>query len=67
MRNVDHVGTMSKNVIIFSDDTGQAGGIKFDETRINIYKRLDGAMAKSLEQTTHELGVIANELSFNVR
>lgn len=29
---------MSKNIIIFSDGTGQAGGIKFDEVRTNIYK-----------------------------
>jgi uncharacterized protein (DUF2235 family) len=29
---------MSKNVIIFSDGTGQAGGLRFDEDRTNIYK-----------------------------
>ncbi len=29
---------MAKNVIIFSDGTGQVGGIKFDEDRTNIYK-----------------------------
>jgi Uncharacterized alpha/beta hydrolase domain (DUF2235) len=29
---------MSKNIIIFSDGTGQAGGITFDEARTNIYK-----------------------------
>lgn len=29
---------MSKNVIIFSDGTGQAGGFRFDETRSNVYK-----------------------------
>jgi uncharacterized protein (DUF2235 family) len=29
---------MSKNVLIFSDGTGQAGGFRFDETRSNIYK-----------------------------
>src|SRR5262249_2743872 len=29
---------MAKNVLIFSDGTGQAGGIKFDEDRTNIYK-----------------------------
>jgi uncharacterized protein (DUF2235 family) len=29
---------MSKNVIIFSDGTGQAGGLRFDENRSNIYK-----------------------------
>jgi len=29
---------MSKNVVIFSDGTGQAGGFRFDETRSNIYK-----------------------------
>jgi len=36
---------MSKNVIIFSDGTGQAGGLRFDENRTNIYKlyRTNGA------------------------
>jgi uncharacterized protein (DUF2235 family) len=29
---------MGKNVLIFSDGTGQVGGIKFDEDRTNIYK-----------------------------
>ncbi len=29
---------MSKNVIIFSDGTGQSGGLRFDEDRTNIYK-----------------------------
>lgn len=29
---------MAKNVIIFSDGTGQAGGLRFDENRTNIYK-----------------------------
>ena len=29
---------MPKNVIIFSDGTGQAGGLRFDEDRSNIYK-----------------------------
>jgi Uncharacterized alpha/beta hydrolase domain (DUF2235) len=29
---------MSKNILIFSDGTGMAGGIKFDEDRTNIYK-----------------------------
>jgi len=29
---------MAKNVVIFSDGTGQVGGIKFDEDRTNIYK-----------------------------
>ena len=29
---------MSKNVVIFSDGTGQAGGFRFDEDRSNIYK-----------------------------
>jgi uncharacterized protein (DUF2235 family) len=28
----------TKNVLIFSDGTGQAGGFRFDETRSNIYK-----------------------------
>jgi hypothetical protein len=30
--------SMSKNIIIFSDGTGQAGGITFDEVRTNVYK-----------------------------
>ena len=29
---------MAKNILIFSDGTGQVGGIKFDEDRTNIYK-----------------------------
>ena len=29
---------MSKNVVIYSDGTGQAGGFRFDEARSNIYK-----------------------------
>jgi uncharacterized protein (DUF2235 family) len=29
---------MSRNIIIFSDGTGQAGGFQFDEKRSNIYK-----------------------------
>lgn len=29
---------MTKNILIFSDGTGQAGGIRFDEDRTNIYK-----------------------------
>lgn len=36
-----HVGEivcMPKNIVIFSDGTGQAGGIRFDEVRTNVYK-----------------------------
>jgi uncharacterized protein (DUF2235 family) len=29
---------MPKNILIFSDGTGQAGGVTFDENRSNIYK-----------------------------
>jgi Uncharacterized alpha/beta hydrolase domain (DUF2235) len=29
---------MPKNIVIFSDGTGQAGGINFDEIRTNVYK-----------------------------
>lgn len=29
---------MGKSVLIFSDGTGQAGGLRFDENRTNIYK-----------------------------
>lgn len=29
---------MPKNILIFSDGTGQAGGINFDEARTNVYK-----------------------------
>ena len=29
---------MTKNIIIYSDGTGQAGGFRFDEKRSNIYK-----------------------------
>jgi hypothetical protein len=30
---------MPKNILIFSDGTGQAGGVTFDENRSNIYKQ----------------------------
>ena len=30
--------TMAKNILIFSDGTGQSGGVTFDENRTNIYK-----------------------------
>ncbi len=29
---------MGKNILIFSDGTGQVGGYAFDEDRTNIYK-----------------------------
>jgi len=29
---------LAKNILIFSDGTGQAGGVSFDENRSNIYK-----------------------------
>jgi hypothetical protein len=29
---------MAKNIIIFSDGTGQAGGFRFDEVRSNVYQ-----------------------------
>ena len=29
---------MAKNILIFSDGTGQSGGVTFDENRTNIYK-----------------------------
>ena len=29
---------MGRNIVIFSDGTGQAGGFRFDENRSNIYK-----------------------------
>jgi hypothetical protein len=29
---------MAKNVVIYSDGTGQAGGFHFDEDRSNVYK-----------------------------
>ena len=29
---------MAKNIVIFSDGTGQAGGLMPDETRSNVYK-----------------------------
>ena len=29
---------MPKSILIFSDGTGQAGGVTFDENRTNIYK-----------------------------
>jgi hypothetical protein len=29
---------MAKNVIIYADGTGQAGGLRPDENRSNIYK-----------------------------
>jgi len=33
---------MAKNIVIFSDGTGQAGGITFDEVRTNVYKLYRG-------------------------
>ena len=29
---------MPKSILIYSDGTGQAGGVTFDENRSNIYK-----------------------------
>ncbi|MET4149070.1 DUF2235 domain-containing protein [Bradyrhizobium sp. RT7b] len=31
-------GNRGRNVIVYSDGTGQAGGFRFDETRSNVYK-----------------------------
>ncbi len=31
---------MAKNILIFSDGTGQSGGVTFDENRTNVYKLL---------------------------
>jgi uncharacterized protein (DUF2235 family) len=38
MPPLQKIAIMPKNVLIFSDGTGQAGGITFDENRTNIYK-----------------------------
>lgn len=51
---------MPKNILIFSDGIGQAGGVSFDERRSNIYKlylalslsqiksaRIDGAVRQA--------------------
>jgi uncharacterized protein (DUF2235 family) len=37
-RNESDEDTMSKNILVFSDGTGQAGGLHPDENRSNIYK-----------------------------
>src|SRR5258708_16669356 len=37
-RNESDEDTMSKNILVFSDGTGQAGGLTPDENRSNIYK-----------------------------
>ena len=37
---------MPKNILIFSDGTGQAGGFRFDEDRSNIYKLYRGRKAR---------------------
>ena len=29
---------MARNILIFSDGTGQVGGYEFDEDRTNVYK-----------------------------
>lgn len=29
---------MPKNIVVYSDGTGQAGGFRFDEARSNVYK-----------------------------
>jgi uncharacterized protein (DUF2235 family) len=36
---------MQKSIIIFSDGTGQVGGITFDEIRTNVYKLYRGCRA----------------------
>lgn len=32
------VARVARNVVIFSDGTGQRGGLYFDEERTNVYK-----------------------------
>jgi hypothetical protein len=43
---------MPKNIIIFSDGTGQAGGITFDEVRTNVYKH---TVLAGLDQTRQSI------------
>lgn len=55
---------MPKNIVIFSDGTGQRGGISFDERRSNIYKLFratrcgpDSAVDPNLQLTYYDPGL----------
>ncbi|MES5481560.1 hypothetical protein QMZ05_02305 [Bradyrhizobium sp. INPA03-11B] len=47
---------MPKNIVIFSDGTGQAGGIKFDEARTNVYRELDAMTGSQKAAAVAALG-----------
>ena len=38
---------MAKNIVIFSDGTGQRSGVFFDESRSNVYKLYRGCRCSS--------------------
>jgi uncharacterized protein (DUF2235 family) len=55
---------MSKNIVVFSDGTGQRGGVTFDENRTNIYKLFratrcgpDSSIDPALQLTYYDPGL----------
>ena len=42
---------MPKNILIFSDGTGQSGGVTFDEDRTNIYKLFRATRCGPIQQS----------------
>ena len=55
---------MPKNIVIFSDGTGQRGGVAFDERRSNIYKLFrasrcgpDSSVDPNLQLTYYDPGL----------
>lgn len=53
---------MAKNVLIFSDGTGQAGGLRFDEDRSNIYK-----LYRATRCGPDSLSIHGSRLPFTIR
>lgn len=58
---------MSRNIVIFSDGTGQRSGVFFDENRSNIYKLYrattcgpDSKVNPSLQLTFTTLALVRN-------
>lgn len=46
-------GPKGRNLVIFSDGTGQRGGVYFDEARTNIYKLYRAARCASASLISH--------------
>ena len=59
---------MSKNILIFSDGTGQAGGLLVDENRSNVYKLYRGTRVgpDSMIDPQHQLAFYDPGLGSNV-